>query len=72
VKPVDKGRQLQANMSLRSRVEEALKRLSLAIVPPALLYRLWHRRRKGLPRTEDGTTEELRSITVQDGVRLDV
>jgi hypothetical protein len=59
-------------MSMRSRVEDALKRLSLAVVPPELLYRLWHHRRKGKPRTEDGTTEELRSIEVQEGVRLDV
>ncbi len=57
---------------MRSRVEDALKRLSLFVVPPEFLYRFWHRRRKGLPRTEDGTTEELRSIAVQDGVRLDV
>ncbi len=57
---------------MRSRVEEVLKRLSLAVVPPELLYRLWHHRRKGMPRTEDGTTEELRSIAVQDDVRLDV
>ena len=59
-------------MSMRSRVEDALKRLSLTVIPPELLYRLWHRRRKGMPRTEDGTTEELRSFAVQDGVSLDV
>lgn len=59
-------------MSMRSWLEDALKRLSLTVVPPELLYRLWHHRRKGMPRTEDGTTEELRSIAVQDGVHLDV
>ncbi len=57
---------------MRFWLEDALKRLSLRLVPPELLYRLWHRRRKGMPRSEDGTTEELRSIAVQDGVRLDV
>lgn len=59
-------------MSLRTRFEEALKRLSLFLLPPAFLYPLWHRRRRGKPRTEDGTTEALKSIVVQDGVRLDV
>ena len=59
-------------MSMKSRVEDALKRWSLTVVPPELLYRLWHRRRRGMPRTEDGTTEELRSIAVQDGVYVDV
>jgi len=59
-------------MSVRSRVEDGLKRLSLFVVPSELLYRLWHRRRKGMPRTEDGTTEDLRAFGVQDGVRLDV
>jgi hypothetical protein len=59
-------------MSMRFRLEDALKRLSLWLIPPELLYRIWHRRRKGMPRSEDGTTEELQSIAVQDGVRLDV
>ena len=59
-------------MSLRSWIEDALKRASVFVVPSDLLYRLWHRRRKGLPRTEDGTTEQLRGIVVQAGIRLDV
>ena len=57
---------------MRSRVEGVLKRLSLVVVPPEFLYRFWHWRRKGMPRTEDGTSEDLRSIAVQDGVCLDV
>jgi hypothetical protein len=57
---------------MKSRVEGALKRWSLILVPPELLYRLWHRRRKGMPRSEDGTTEELRSIAVQEGITLGV
>jgi hypothetical protein len=57
---------------MKLRLENAIKNLSLMVVPPELLYRLWHKRRRGLPRTEDGTTEELRSIDVQVGVRLDV
>jgi hypothetical protein len=59
-------------MSMNFRLEDAIKRLSLRLVPPEFLYRIWHRRRKGMPRSEDGTTEELRSIAVQNDVRLDV
>jgi hypothetical protein len=33
---------------------------------------MWHHRRRGLPRTEDGTTENLRAVEVQTGVRLDI
>jgi hypothetical protein len=59
-------------MMIREKLEERLKHLSMFVVPHELLYWLWHQRRRGMPRTEDGTTEELRTIPVQGGVRLEV
>lgn len=57
---------------MKTRLENFLKQLAVATIPAGLLYRLWHKRRKGLPRTEDGTTDQLKTIAIQDGVRLEV
>jgi hypothetical protein len=58
--------------AVSSKSEKVLKQLALTVLPQRLLYWLWHLRRRGKPRTEDGTATDCRVIPVQDGVHLDV
>lgn len=57
---------------MRRRLENGMKQLALTLLPNRLLYWLWHRRRKGRPRTGDNNALDLRIIPVQDGVCLEV
>jgi hypothetical protein len=54
------------------RLENAIKRLTMYVLPQPILYELWHLRRKSRPRTGDDNAEELRAIPVQPDVRLEV
>ncbi len=54
------------------KLENSIKQLALTLLPHRLLYWLWHLRRKGLPRTGDDNALDLRVISVQEGVRLEV
>ncbi len=57
---------------MTQKLENSIKQLALTLLPHRLLYWLWHLRRKGRPRTGDDNALDLRVISVQDGVRLEV
>jgi hypothetical protein len=57
---------------MRDWMEKAIKQLALSMLPNSVLWRLWHIRRRGLPRTALECASDRRVISVQDGVTLDV
>jgi hypothetical protein len=58
--------------SLKSSIEVALKRAALFVLPQALLYRLWHLRRRSKPRTADSNAMGRRVITIQPDAWLEI
>ncbi len=57
-------------MALRLRT--ILKILGASLLPPSILYRLWHADYRRRPRTDIDTASDLRVMTPQEGVRLEV
>ena len=57
---------------MRAKVESFLKNTALAVLPHALVYRLWHLRRRSSPRSRDSTSSDHRVVNIQDGAKLEV
>ena len=57
---------------MRLKIEEFIKQLAISSLPQPVLYKLWHLRRRGRPRTGDDNAMDIRMIHVQSGVRLEV
>lgn len=53
-------------------VENAVKRIALAVLPAPILYRLWHLRRRKRPRTTDSNAMDGRQVPVCDGAFLEI
>ena len=59
-------------MVMPQTLENGIKQICLTILPHRLLYWLWHHRRKARPRTGDDNAEDIRTIPIQDGARLEI